>query len=51
MDAHANFERLNSTEGIGRVMDKAKAIGVTDVVIDVKPIDGYVMYASATSRK
>lgn len=47
MDAHANFERLNSTEGIRRVMDKAKAIGVTDVVIDVKPIDGYVMYASS----
>ena len=46
MDAHANIARLATSEGIRRVMDRAAAIGVTDVVIDVKPVDGTVTYRS-----
>ena len=46
MDAHANIGRLNSVGGIRRVMDSARSVGVTDVVIDGKPIDGFVTYRS-----
>jgi uncharacterized lipoprotein YddW (UPF0748 family) len=46
MDAHANFERLATLEGIQRVMQKAKDVGFTDIVVDIKPIDGSVLYRS-----
>jgi len=46
MDAYANFERLATLKGIQQVMDKAKEVSFTDIVVDVKPIDGYVLYKS-----
>jgi len=45
-DAHANFQRLSSPDSIRHYMQKAKSVGVTDVVIDVKPITGDVLYQS-----
>ncbi len=49
LDAHANMERLGTPEGIVRVLEKAKQAGVTEVVIDVKGIDGHVLYRSAVA--
>jgi uncharacterized lipoprotein YddW (UPF0748 family) len=46
-DATANFERLGSHEGIDRMLEKTVAVGFTDIVIDVKPLSGEVLYESA----
>lgn len=49
LDAHANFERLGSVDNIQRVLKKAKSVGFTDIVLDLKGIDGYVLYPSRTA--
>ena len=50
MDATANYERLSTKESIKYYFKKCKEVGVTDVVIDVvidvKPITGEVLYQS-----
>lgn len=46
-DATANFERLGSYDGIDRMMARTHAAGFTDVILDVKPLSGEVLYASA----
>jgi uncharacterized lipoprotein YddW (UPF0748 family) len=46
MDATANFARLSSNDSVKFYLQKCKATGVTDVVIDVKPITGEVLYES-----
>lgn len=46
LDATANFERLGTEEGIIAMFDKCRAIGVTDLILDVKPISGHVLYPS-----
>ncbi len=46
MDATANFARLSSNDSVKFYLQKCKAVGVTDVVIDVKPITGEVLYES-----
>lgn len=45
-DCEANFERLSHADSITYYLDKVKAIGVTDVVVDVKSIMGEVLYKS-----
>ncbi|MCX8011207.1 MAG: family 10 glycosylhydrolase, partial [Ignavibacteria bacterium] len=45
-DATANFQRLSYVDSIKYYLDKAKEIGFTDVVVDVKPITGEVLYPS-----
>jgi hypothetical protein len=45
-DCEANYERLSHPDSIAYYLDKVKAIGVTDVVIDVKSIMGEVLYKS-----
>ncbi|MBI5474921.1 MAG: family 10 glycosylhydrolase [Ignavibacteriae bacterium] len=45
-DATANFARLNSPDSIRHYLDKAARAGFTDVVVDVKPITGEVLYPS-----
>ncbi len=45
-DATANFERLSFIDSIQYYLDKTKALGFTDVVVDVKPITGEVLYPS-----
>lgn len=45
-DAEANFERFSSKDSIRYYLDKAKYVGFTDVVVDVKPIHGKVLYKS-----
>lgn len=45
-DATANFDRFCNQDSIIYYLEKSKNAGVTDVVIDVKPITGEVLYPS-----
>jgi uncharacterized lipoprotein YddW (UPF0748 family) len=45
-DATANFQRLSSADSIAYYLDKVKALGFTDVVVDMKPITGEVLFPS-----
>lgn len=45
-DATANFKRFSYKDSVVYYLHKAKDAGVTDVVIDVKPITGEVLYPS-----
>jgi hypothetical protein len=45
-DATANFKRLSSADSIAYYLDKVKALGFTDVVVDVKPVTGEVLFTS-----
>lgn len=47
IDGHANFGALSTQSAITAMLDTAKSAGVTDIVIDVKPIDGYALYPSS----
>jgi uncharacterized lipoprotein YddW (UPF0748 family) len=46
MDATANFSRLSSKDSVKYYLQKCKEVGITDIVIDVKPITGEVLYES-----
>jgi Domain of unknown function/Glycosyl hydrolase-like 10 len=50
-DAEANFERFNTSDSIRFYLDKSKSIGITDIVLDVKPITGEVLYDSKLAPK
>lgn len=45
-DATANFDRFCDKDSIIYYLKKSKEVGVTDIVIDVKPITGEVLYPS-----
>lgn len=45
-DATANFRRFTYRDSIDYYLKKSKEVGVTDVVIDLKPISGEVLYPS-----
>ena len=45
-DATANYKRLSYPDSIALYLKKSKEAGVTDVVVDVKPISGEVLYPS-----
>ncbi len=45
-DAVANFERLTSKDSIDHYLRKIKQTGFSDVVIDIKPITGEVLFDS-----
>ncbi len=45
-DATANFHRFTFKDSITYYLQKSKDAGVTDVVVDVKPITGEVLYPS-----
>ena len=40
VDCEANFARMSSADSIAFYTEKMKAIGVTDIVVDVKSIMG-----------
>lgn len=50
-DATANFERLSYKDSITYYLSKAKELGFTDVVLDLKPITGEVLYDSKFAPK
>lgn len=45
-DATANFDRFTNKDSITYYLEKSKDVGVTDIVVDVKPITGEVLYPS-----
>lgn len=45
-DATANFDRFCNKDSILYYLKKSKEVGVTDIVVDVKPITGEVLYPS-----
>lgn len=45
-DATANFERFSFKDSIIYCLDKTKQLGFTDIVVDIKPITGEVLYDS-----
>lgn len=47
IDASANYVALSNKEGIVRYVQKAKEIGVTDLIVDVKGTSGEVLYNSS----
>jgi uncharacterized lipoprotein YddW (UPF0748 family) len=52
VDATANFPRLsNSMDSISKYLMKAKEAGITDLVVDVRPISGEVLYNSSIAPK
>jgi len=46
-DATANFERFRSKDSIVYYLNKIRQTGFTDVVVDIKPITGEVLYKSS----
>jgi hypothetical protein len=50
-DATANFKHLGSHDSIVVVLDKCVNSGITDIIIDVKPISGEVLYESSIAPK
>lgn len=46
IDAEANFKRLETKEGIKLYLDKAQESGFNTIVVDVKPVQGDVLYES-----
>ncbi|WP_198673978.1 alpha amylase family protein [Chitinophaga alhagiae] len=45
-DATANFQRFGQKDSIVYYLQRSKDAGITDVVVDVKPITGEVLYPS-----
>lgn len=45
-DATANFHRFTFKDSIKYYLQKSKECGVTDIVVDIKPITGEVLYPS-----
>ncbi|MHB1048986.1 MAG: alpha amylase family protein [Bacteroidota bacterium] len=50
-DATANFQRLSYPDSIRFYLDKIRTLGFTDVVVDIKPITGEVLYESAVAPR
>lgn len=50
-DATANFERLGNYEGVIKVLNRCVDAGITDIIVDVKPISGEVLYDSEIAPK
>ncbi|MBR5465348.1 MAG: family 10 glycosylhydrolase [Alistipes sp.] len=46
VDCEANFERMSTLDSIAYYTEKMHAIGVTDIVVDVKSIMGETLYDS-----
>lgn len=46
IDATANIERFNNKDTIDYYLEKVKELGFTDIVVDVRPISGHLLYES-----
>ena len=51
LDATANIQRFNNKDTIDFYLTKLKDLGFTDVVVDMRPISGYVLYDSDIASK
>lgn len=45
-DAEANFQRFSTQAGIIAMLDKTQEAGFNKIVVDVKPVEGDVLYKS-----
>lgn len=45
-DAEANLEYLSTQDGVADVAQRCKDAGINTIVVDVKPLSGYVLYNS-----
>lgn len=50
-DAEANFKRLSNPDSIDYYLNKVKAMGFTDAVVDVRPITGEVLFDTPYAPK
>src|SRR5690606_28654518 len=46
IDATANIERFNNKDTIDFYLEKLKDLGFTDIVVDMRPISGHLLYES-----
>ncbi len=51
IDATANIERFNNKDTIDYYLEKVKNLGFTDIVVDMRPISGHVLYDSKIAPK
>jgi uncharacterized lipoprotein YddW (UPF0748 family) len=51
IDATANIERFNHKDTIDYYLEKVKELGFTDIVVDVRPISGHLLYDSQYAPK
>lgn len=51
LDATANIQRFNNKDTIDYYFQKLKDLGFTDVVVDMRPISGHVLYDSEIAPK
>lgn len=51
LDATANIERFNNKDTIDFYLQKIKDLGFTDLVVDIRPITGEVLYDSKFAPK
>lgn len=45
-DSEANFKRFSSRDSISYYLDRAKSVGFNTIVVDVRPVQGDVLYNS-----
>ncbi|MGI6047685.1 MAG: alpha amylase family protein [Petrimonas sp.] len=51
IDATANIHRFNNKDTIDFYLDKLKKLEFTDIVVDIRPISGHVLYDSEYAPK
>lgn len=51
LDAEANLWELSKRAGVADTIGKCKAANINTIVVDVKPLSGYVLYNSKLSPK
>lgn len=51
IDATANIQRFNNKDTIDYYIEKLGLIGFTDVIVDIRPVSGHVLYDSNIAPK
>ena len=51
IDATANIHHFNDKDTIDYYLEKVKELGFTDIVVDIRPISGHVLYDSQYAPK
>src|SRR5690554_384768 len=51
IDATANIHHFNNKDTIDYHLEKLKGLGFTDIVVDIRPISGHVLYDSRYAPK
>lgn len=51
IDATANIDRFNNKDTIDYYLEKVKELGFTDIVVDIRPISGHLLYDSRYAPK